>query len=439
METFTGKIRIANILRDQNNWQRFLAWKDSIGVSVREAVRYHVGRALACRTPVLGFLLLACTECNTLRVVPHSCKSRFCSSCATSRISTWSRQLLSDLLDVPYRHLIFTIPYELRLLIRDNRKRLEDVMFRAARDALLAMTLGDPFPLCRKAQERMNRSRKRYLPGFQIGLHTFGSDLKINPHLHMMVSGGGLSPDRSRWLFAPVHSLVSGNELATEWKLRLITYIAAEHDKLPLYCRRLKCDPNRNIEVDKLLGHIRKMTWHVRIGPSLEDPTRAVLYCARYSRRPALGETRIVKYDGQHVTFYYKDYHNGGKRAYRKKPVLKFIDALVEHIPEKGARHFRSYGLFAPRCKKQALAVARKLLEQRKRPRPRPLSWLDRRKQAGELKPLRCPHCKAPMEFFGNLFGSHRLLAQVIGLNSPGEPISYPLYIRLTGAISALI
>lgn len=426
IEHFTGKIRITDILRDHS--RRFLAWKSSLDIPVREAVRHHIARALACRTPLLGAHVYRCEDCGVLRIVPHSCKSPFCSSCGTARTESWCRVLLSDLLEVPYRHLIFTIPYQLRLPIMDNRQRLIQVMFRAAADSILALTNGNPRPLCRKGRERMDRCGKRYLPGIQVGLHSFGSDIKWNPHLHMMVTAGGLAPSGAEWIDAPDRSLVSGVELSTEWKLRVIMYIDEEHRKNPLVCRRLKNDGRRRVDIKKLLGYIRGYKWQVRIGPALEDPSDAVAYCARYTRRPALGETRIEGYDGRFVTFRYKDYYKDGKRSYMKLPVLDFIDRLVQHIPEMNARHFRYYGIFATRVKTALLPKARSALEQRKRPRPARLTWEQQRKRAGEKEPLACPECGGRMRFYRRIFGSSRMIAEIIGCK-PNDQIPYQTYL----------
>jgi hypothetical protein len=148
MAHWKGSITIANILRTSNNWKRYIAWK---GGHVRSAVFYHVARMLACRTPQLGAHLFLCSNCHTVMVVPHSCKSVFCSSCGKVRTDQWCQQLLSDMLDVPYRHLVFTLPWELRLLIQDNRKLLLDVLFRAAADAILSLTAAGPLPKAESA------------------------------------------------------------------------------------------------------------------------------------------------------------------------------------------------------------------------------------------------------------------------------------------------
>ena len=117
-----------------NNFQRYIAWK---GGQVRRAVHHHVSRMLSCRTAKLGLHLFGCSNCPTVKVVPHSCKSVFCSSCGKVRTDQWCDELLSDLLEVPYRHLVFTLPWELRLVIQDNRRVLLNVLFRAAANAKL--------------------------------------------------------------------------------------------------------------------------------------------------------------------------------------------------------------------------------------------------------------------------------------------------------------
>jgi hypothetical protein len=150
MSLWNGSITIAEIFQASNNWKRYLAWK---GGQVRKAVIHHVTRMLACRTPKLGLHLFGCRNRGTVKVVPHSCKSVFCSSCGKVRTDQWCKELLSEMLDVPYRHLVFTLPWELRLLIKGNRGALLNVLFRAAADAVLSLTAGELPPQGRKSQK----------------------------------------------------------------------------------------------------------------------------------------------------------------------------------------------------------------------------------------------------------------------------------------------
>jgi hypothetical protein len=178
------------------------------------------------------------------------------------RTDQWCKALLSEMLDVPYRHLVFTLPWELRLLIQDNRKVLLNVLFRAAADAVMSLTAGEPCPQGRKRQKWLEARQpsKLYRPGLIIVLYTFGRDLKWNPHLHVIITGGGLSLDGQGWVAAPKRYLVPAPLLGTEWKLNVITGIRAAHASSPLIRRRLRSDRRRRLDIDKLLGHIRNST-----------------------------------------------------------------------------------------------------------------------------------------------------------------------------------
>src|SRR5690606_16261435 len=124
-------------------------------------------------------------------------------SCGAARTDAWCRELLSDLLEVDYRHLVFTLPQELRHLIRCNKQVLLSALYRAGARALLSLTAGQPMPKPGKNRQQMQRKKRRYLPGMLIVCHTFGSNLQFNPHLHVLVTAGGLSLDHETWIDAP--------------------------------------------------------------------------------------------------------------------------------------------------------------------------------------------------------------------------------------------
>jgi hypothetical protein len=138
-------------------------------------------------------------------------------------------------------------------------------------------------------------------------LHTFGSDIKWNPHLHVIITAGGLSLDHQRWVSAPKRYLVPAPLLGTEWKLNVIAGVRKAHTDHNLFRRRLRKDRRRRINIDKLLGHIRKKRWHILIGPSLRCADKVVRYACRYTKRPVIAEGRIVKFERGYVTFHFKD------------------------------------------------------------------------------------------------------------------------------------
>jgi hypothetical protein len=290
-----------------------------------------------------------------------------------------------------------------------------NVLFRAAADAIFSLTVGDPLPKGRKSLKWLKDKKKQkpYQPGIIAVSHTFGGDLKWNPHLHIIVTGGGLSIDGKRWIKAPSRYLVPGPLLGTEWKLNVINAINKAHRTKKLYCRRLRKDRRRRLKVDLLLGHIRKKRWHILIGPSLRSAEKAVRYACRYTKRPVIAEGRITKFDAGYVTFRFKDYHRAGAPSFKKLPVLTFIDRLVQHIPDLHFRQVRHYGLFSTAKRRATLARSRQLLAQRKKRRPSASTWEKMRKAAGDRKPLSCPRCGHAMFLYGLMFGSHISIAEL--------------------------
>jgi hypothetical protein len=258
------------------------------------------------------------------------------------------------------------------------------------------------------------KTRKPHVPDIIIVLHSFGSNLKWNPHLHFIITAGGLSLDGQRWISAPKRYLVPAPLLGTEWKLNVIRGIRQVHKAQSLVRKRLRKDHRRRIDIDLLLGHISKKRWHILIGPSLRSPEKAAFYVCRYTKRPVIAEGRIVKIDQGHVTFRFKDYHRAGAQSFKKLPVLIFIDRLVQHLPERNFRQVRYYGLFSSAKRRKHLVMACQILAQRKKRRPSPTTWEQKRKAEGNGKPLSCPWCDYPMVFSCSLFGNHSLISKIV-------------------------
>lgn len=206
LETIRGSYTIKQILDDEHHhWKRF---KERYGVSLRPAIVEAVGKVLACRDPKrMGYHRYRCLTpgCFSERIVPHSCKSRFCSSCGKVQTDQWMERALVEFLDVPYHHLVFTIPRELRNVFAWNRPLL-GILFTAAKTTVLEW--------CRK--------EAGYIPGVVMVEHTFGSDLKFNPHIHMLLTEGGLSPDRERWIR---NEFIPWKMLKARWKYHVVTLL----------------------------------------------------------------------------------------------------------------------------------------------------------------------------------------------------------------------
>jgi hypothetical protein len=321
--------------------------------------------------------------------------------------------VLNDLLDVPYHHLVLAVPAHLRGVLNFNRPATLNLLFNAAIAALSQW-----------AQEQH---------GMRLGivavLHTFGSDLKWHPHLHLLVTEGGLSLDGSRWVRPYGEGwLMAHGALKRMWRYHVIRALRRAHRagelQFPPKAAFLADYPRFNA----LLRRLYKMIWYAHIGASLRDPNFTLRYIGRYTQRAVLAEYRITHYDPERgtVRFAFQDYAQGGKTSYKTLPVLAFLGRLIRHIPDKHFKMVRYAGLFATRWREHYLAQARAVLGQPKPEAPETppvctLSWQQRRRAAG-TDPLWCATCQVAMEFVRVVFGPHEAIAELF--RQAGKPLA---------------
>lgn len=373
MERITGNITIKHILEDNNNWQRFY---EKYSDRIRSAVPWNIDKIFACRTGKLGFHKYEC-PCGETLTVPHSCKSRLCSSCGTIATNNWISSNLDELLDVPYQHLVFTVPEQLRSFIFHNRKALLSVLFKSASETV----------------QPWLKQNKSYTPGIIMVLHTFGRDLKFNPHIHMLITCGGLSINKSKWI---PNSFIPHQALKPIWRYQIITALRVLFKK-----QRLKLPPKyQNLSspasFNKFLNILYNQTWYVYIGRKLNSAKSTIQYIGRYTKRPVIAEARITSYDGHFVEFFFEDHASNQKHTV-KLTTERFIINLIRHIPDKHFRQIRYAGIFASRVRTTSLTLARKLLNQIKKLSCKILSWRDRKIMFSGRDPLSCPICGSTM------------------------------------------
>jgi hypothetical protein len=196
----SGSYTLKQILED--HWDVFVK---EHGTSLRPAILENIRKVRECRDPnKMGYHLYRCPNgCGDECIVPHSCKSRFCSSCGKVATDSWMDKMSSELLDIPYYHIVFTIPQELRNLFAWDRQLL-GVLFTSAKDTVLS--------ICSE--------KYGYIPGIIMVQHTFGSRLNFNSHIHMLVTQGGLSPDRKRWIH---NEFIPWDMLKARWKYHIVS------------------------------------------------------------------------------------------------------------------------------------------------------------------------------------------------------------------------
>lgn len=391
------RYRLALILA--NHWAEFVA---TYGRWIRPVVFETIRKILACQTPILGCHLYRC-PCGETRVVPHSCKSRFCPRCGKLATDRWADGVLNDLLDVPYHHVIVAVPWQLRPVIGFNRSIGLNLVIRAACGCL----------------KQWAHDQKEMRMGIVAVLHTFGADLKWHPHVHLLVTEGGLSLDGTTWV-RPYNLgwLIREAGLKKMWRYHCVRAFRQAHRegafRWPAKSAFLKKYPCFN----KMLSNIYKLTWYVHIGACLLDAGPTIRYIGRYTKRAVLAEYRITYYDQKVVRFRFKDYAQEGKISYKTLPVLAFIGRLIRHIPDKHFKMVRYAGLFASRWKARNLEQARTALGQVSPSEPSPstlpsqLSWRERQIEIFGKDPLLCAVCKRSMRLVGKIFGNHQALAE---------------------------
>ena len=369
MELFTGNITIKHILQHNNNWGRFY---DKYKHQIRESVIENINKLFLCRTQELGFHKYQCPHCGETVCVPHSCKSRICSSCGKLATDRWISSSLSQFPNVAYQHLVFTVPEELRNLILLNREILLNALFRFAAYTVTSWT----------------KSNKFYSPGITMVLHTFGRDLKFNPHIHMLVTCGGLSLDYSRWIN---NFFIPHQALKPIWRYNVISFIRNSAKK-----QQLILPAAVKLNLNGFLDILYSKIWYVNLGKKLPNARFTIIYIGRYTKRPVIAESRILEYDGKFVLFFYED-QISSKTFYVRLTVDEFIARLIRHIPDKSFRQIRYAGIFATRVRSKLIPAVNNMLENLRKS----VNIFIGNLQSYSLETPRCPGCGCEMILIG--------------------------------------
>ena len=281
----------------------------------RYSVMENIDKMIHCGDPDFGGAMYACDKCGNFKFVPFRCRSRFCPTCGNMYSIERTTSMSFTFLNVQHRHCVFTIAEELRPFFLKDRTLL-NCLFSAVRSVVLRMF-------------HMKNKTLLFTPGFICVLHTFGRDLKWNPHIHCLVSEGGIGKNQL-W------------RKMTHFNYRLLrdsfqTALLNElHARLGDSFKKVKAS---------IYSH-HKNGFYVHAKPRKCDPSIVSKYIGRYLGRPVIALSRIDGYDGEFVTFHYHR-HEDDKRITEKIPVLEFISRLIEHIPEKHFKMIRYYGIYA--------------------------------------------------------------------------------------------
>ncbi len=308
------------------------AYAARFGAAMPAGHRRALEDLAACRTAAMGGHVTQCATCGHEHFVYHSCRHRSCPSCHGVSTRTWLAARETELLPVPYFHVVFTLPAELRVIVRSHQRVLLGALMQTAADSLQALA-ADP----------------HYLGG-TVGilavLHTWTRTLGYHPHVHCLVPGGALAPDGATWRHGRGNYLVPVRALSVGFRARFLAR-----------CKRLL--PQLAIP-----SIVWKKPWVVYAKPTVQGADLVLRYLARYVHRTAITDARIVRVDARTVTFRYQD---ATARAWRTMtlPGDEFLRRFLQHVLPRGFHKVRYYGFWRPRA-----AATRTQLQQQLAPPP---------------------------------------------------------------------
>ncbi|HSB07500.1 MAG TPA: IS91 family transposase [Thermodesulfobacteriota bacterium] len=358
------------------------------GPAYREAHELPLGhlrtmRAIeTCRTAELGGHIDQCDHCGTVRISYNSCRNRHCPKCQCLEKERWLEARQKDLLPTPYFHVVFTLPEGLRPLALRNQKIVYGLLFKAVSETLIALA----------------RDSKHL--GAEIGfiaiLHTWSQTLIDHPHLHCLTTGGGLSLDGKRWLRSRKDFFIPVKVLSSLFRGKFLDGLKKEYDagqlKFPGQIEELKETP----AFKRFLTNLYRQDWVVYCKPPLKHPEKVVNYLGRYTHRVALSNDRLVKLEGNEVTFRWRDSADNNSIKFLTLKTLEFIRRFLLHVLPSQFVKIRYYGILSHRNRKGKLLRCKRLLgvstgeEPKKGPKE---SWQDLLTRITGIDPRVCPYC----------------------------------------------
>ncbi|TIN20817.1 MAG: IS91 family transposase [Mesorhizobium sp.] len=303
-----------------------------------------------CRTAALGGHVEACEDCGQWRIAYNSCRNRHCPKCQGAAARTWLAERQADLLPVGYFHVVFTLPAEVADIAFHNKALVYDLLFRAASETMLTI-----------AADRKHLGARI---GITAVLHTWGSAMMHHPHVHMIVPGGGIAPDASRWISSRPAFLLPVRVLGKLFRRLFLTRLVALRDagRLSFFGSMAHLTDRRAFL--RHLSPVRKKRWVVYAKAPFAGPEAVLAYLSRYTHRVAISNRRLIHFDEHRVTFRYKDYRRGGADRQQLMTLAtdEFIRRFLLHVLPRGFHRIRHYGLHAGSARKASLAIARELL-----------------------------------------------------------------------------
>jgi len=302
------------------------------------------------RTAILGGHMDACDRCGHRVISYNSCRNRHCPKCQGSARERWLADRSSELLPVPYFHVVFTMPQQLAPLALQNKRVVYGILFQAAAETLLEVA-ATPKHLGAEI-------------GFLAVLHTWGQQMQHHPHLHCVVPGGGLSPSHTAWVHSRNQFLLPVKVLSRLFRGKFLAFLRKAQRKGKLHFHGALAAFQKGPGFEGLLNQAYDCEWVVYTKAPFGGPEQVLRYLSRYTHRVAISNRRILSMTDGNVTFRWKDYAHGSKHKVSTLAACEFLRRFFLHVLPRGFVRIRHFGFLANRQRKVLLEICRSRLPQ---------------------------------------------------------------------------
>jgi hypothetical protein len=362
-------VEVADIFRAQGD--NFID-QHTLGIQQLKVIR----AITRCRTAALGGHADVCPNCKEAPVISYnSCRNRHCNKCQSQARERWIDARRQELLQTRYFHVVFTLPHELHTLVLQNQEALYNLLFRTVAETL----------------REVARNSKHL--GAEIGffgiLHTWGQNLLFHPHIHCVIPGGGISPDKERWIHPLSLFFLPVKALGKVFRGKFVDGLRHAYRKNQLICAGSIQHLEKPRCFSEFLRTLFRQNWVVYAKPAFGGPEQVIRYLGRYTHRVAISNHRLISFANGTVTFRWRDYAGGNKTRVMTVSADEFMRRFLLHVLPKGFVRIRHFGVLANYCRSVSIDLCRKLLEMAPLVRssesapPNP-SWL-------------CPRCQTPL------------------------------------------
>ena len=369
-----NKIELADIFR---KYQHMLPYAGDDEWKVINAIT-------SCRTQKLGWNVYRCDNCHHEEIVYNSCRNRHCPKCQGLAKAKWIIQRDRELLPVPYFHLVFTLPHIFNPLILQNKKMVYSLLFHTVSETL-KQVIANPDNLGASC-------------GFFAILHTWDQRLNLHPHIHCVIPGGGLSPDKLKWISSGKRFLISVRKLSKVFRGKFLSCLEEMYTAGDLSFVDNLSGLRIHENFKTLLKKSCKSDWVVYSKPPFKGPHWVLRYLARYTHRIAISNYRIIAIKDDKVIFTWRDRKHGNVKKIMTMDVVTFMQKFLLHVLPPRFVRIRYYGFMGNTVKQKNLVLIRTLLgcdsEQTSQQEDLPSSWVEMMILLTGEDPSICKVCK---------------------------------------------